>query len=76
MPYNYLLDAYLLPSYQEMLTDSIIIFDEAHNVAEAACEGRSLIIETANVEGALSELIPVMDAYKISDDLMTLRNNN
>ena len=44
MPYQYLLDAYLLPSYQEMITDSIIIFDEAHNVAEAACEGRSIVI--------------------------------
>ena len=33
MPYNYLLDAFLLSSYQELISESIIIFDEAHNVA-------------------------------------------
>jgi hypothetical protein len=27
MPYNYILDAYLLPNYNEIITDSIIIFD-------------------------------------------------
>ena len=37
MPYNYLLDEYMLKSYQELLENSIIIFDEAHNVPEAAC---------------------------------------
>jgi len=27
MPYNYLLDTFLLPNYKEIITDSIIIFD-------------------------------------------------
>lgn len=44
MPYNYLLDAYLLSSYSDLISDSIIIFDEAHNVPETACEGRSLTL--------------------------------
>lgn len=44
MPYNYLLDAFLLNSYKEIIENSIIIFDEAHNVPEAACEGRSLVL--------------------------------
>ncbi len=42
MPYNYLLDSYLLSNYQDIIENSIVIFDEAHNVSEAACEGRSL----------------------------------
>ncbi len=72
MPYNYLLDAYLLPSYGDIITDSIIIFDEAHNVAEAACEGRSLILETANLQGALVELNSLMGGYG-SKSLLQIR---
>ena len=53
MPYNYILDAYLMPSYQDIINESIIIFDEAHNVAEAACEGRSIQLESVNLEGTL-----------------------
>ncbi len=56
MPYNYLLDTYLLPNYKEIITDSIIIFDEAHNVAEAACEGRSLILESSSIDNAILEI--------------------
>ena len=44
MPYNYILDSGLLPLYKDYITDGIIVFDEAHNVAEAACEGRSMLI--------------------------------
>ena len=44
MPYNYLLDSYLMQNYKEIIQDSIIIFDEAHNVPDAACDGRSMEI--------------------------------
>lgn len=37
MPYNYILDADLLPKYKDIIEGSILIFDEAHNVPEAAC---------------------------------------
>jgi Rad3-related DNA helicase len=72
MPYNYLLDAYLLTTYSELINDSIIIFDEAHNVAEAACEGRSLILETSNIEAALLELNGILSNYA-SKALMEVR---
>jgi Rad3-related DNA helicase len=75
MPYNYLLDAYLLQSYLELLTDSIIIFDEAHNVAEAACEGRSLTLEVNHIEGSINELTAILLAPKVSENLMAIRQN-
>lgn len=42
MPYNYILDIDLLPRFEKMIENGVIIFDEAHNVPEAACEGRSI----------------------------------
>ena len=74
MPYNYLLDAYLLSSYQELINDSIIIFDEAHNVAQAACEGRSLVVQSSNIEGAIAELSGIMNAPKVSENMMNIRH--
>jgi Rad3-related DNA helicase len=41
MPYNYILDIDLLERFSKMIANSILIFDEAHNVADASCEGRS-----------------------------------
>jgi len=41
MPYNYILDIDLLPRFASMISNSILIIDEAHNVSEASCEGRS-----------------------------------
>lgn len=37
MPYNYILDAGLLPRFGNLISGSILIFDEAHNVADSAC---------------------------------------
>lgn len=41
MPYNYILDIDLLENYKNILTGNIIIFDEAHNLPDAACQGQS-----------------------------------
>jgi Rad3-related DNA helicase len=52
MPYNYLLDDDLNEKYKEIVKDSILIFDEAHNVAEASCEGRTFSINKKTFEDA------------------------
>ena len=52
MPYNYILDADLLPRYENILSGSILVIDEAHNVAEAACEGRSYEMLLTTIKGA------------------------
>jgi regulator of telomere elongation helicase 1 len=36
MPYNYILDGEILKKYDINITNSILIFDEAHNLAQAA----------------------------------------
>lgn len=72
MPYNYLLDVYLLPNYKEIIADSIIIFDEAHNVAEAACEGRSLVLESINIDSAILEINHIF-SVSISNNLREVK---
>lgn len=52
MPYNYILDAGLLPRYENILSGSILVIDEAHNAAEAACQGRSYEMLLATIKGA------------------------
>jgi regulator of telomere elongation helicase 1 len=46
MPFNYLLDWSLLENNNLNLKNSIIIFDEAHNVDSLAEEGSSMEIDT------------------------------
>jgi Rad3-related DNA helicase len=54
MPYNYLLDANILARHANIIENSIIIFDEAHNVADAACEGRSFDAKLSMFKGFYS----------------------
>jgi Rad3-related DNA helicase len=44
MPYNYLLDDSLSDRYKEIIEKSILIFDEAHNVPDSACDGKSFSV--------------------------------
>lgn len=52
MPYNYILDVEMLPRYVNIISGSVLIFDEAHNVPEASCEGRSYELFEANLIGS------------------------
>jgi len=56
LPYNYLLDTNIRENYNEMLNVSVIIFDEAHNVASCAEEGSSLQLSENHLNTALDEL--------------------
>lgn len=56
MPYNYILDANLVSRFGKIISGSILVFDEAHNVAEAACEGRSYTLLLRDTEGAEAQL--------------------
>jgi regulator of telomere elongation helicase 1 len=56
MPYNYITDISLLQSFSEIVKNSIIIFDEAHNVPEAACNGRSFELEDKTFDNVEIEL--------------------
>lgn len=43
MPYNYLLHPTYIKKYSDILVNSIILFDEGHNVEKVAEEGKYLI---------------------------------
>lgn len=53
MPYNYILDVGLFSRYSDIIKDSILIFDESHNVGEAACEGRSYALTHKTFDNVL-----------------------
>jgi Rad3-related DNA helicase len=69
MPYNYILDADLLPRFGNILSGSVVVFDEAHNVSEASCEGRSAELLKVNMTGAELELNKIFFNSKKSSKL-------
>lgn len=69
MPYNYILDVSRLPFYAGIVKNSIIIFDEAHNVPEASCEGRSYEIHANIFINAELELNKLSYHPSMSPDL-------
>jgi Rad3-related DNA helicase len=58
-----------------MIAGSVIIFDEAHNVADASCEGRSYDMYAANIKGSEAELQKILHAPKISDSLKEIKKS-
>lgn len=75
MPYNYILDCDLLPRFASMINGSVLIFDEAHNVAEAACEGRSYELNQSNIKGAELELVKIMFNPNASSEMKEIRRH-
>jgi regulator of telomere elongation helicase 1 len=57
LPYNYILDGEILMKYDINITNSILIFDEAHNLAKAAEECNSFEISERVLDQCESELI-------------------
>jgi Rad3-related DNA helicase len=37
MPYNYILDELIVEKSMKIISNSIVIFDEGHNVPDSAC---------------------------------------
>jgi len=50
MPYNYLMNKSIRKSSKIEVADSIVIFDEAHNIEKLAEESRSFEISLDNFE--------------------------
>lgn len=56
MPYNYLLDKRYRDQNVDLVTDSILIFDEAHNLQSNAEEGASITITAMDLKACVDEL--------------------
>lgn len=52
MPYTYLLCETLLPLCENLVKDAILVFDEGHNVEQAACDGYSVKLCSKAIESA------------------------
>ncbi|OQR82959.1 hypothetical protein ACHHYP_15276 [Achlya hypogyna] len=55
MPYNYLVDPPLRKSLGVSLENTILIFDEAHNVESIASEAASYSLSTEDIQGCIKE---------------------
>lgn len=60
MPYNYLTDKAIRDNYANRLQNSILIFDEAHNIESAAEEGASVTLTTSDFQAAVHELDQIL----------------
>lgn len=56
MPYNYLMDAESRKPYEMRWKDSIIIFDEAHNLEGVAADSLSVEISSSLISGCIAEV--------------------
>ena len=56
MPYNYLIDEKIRENFVNRYENSIIIFDEAHNVAQCAEDVTSFELKSKLLEGVVLEL--------------------
>ena len=56
MPYNYLIDEKYRGRFDINYQNSIIIFDEAHNIVSNCEETASLTIQSNNLQSVLAEL--------------------
>ena len=56
MPYNYLIDEKIGQNYKIQFDNAILIFDEAHNVAQAQEEVTSFELKARTLQQALAEL--------------------
>lgn len=56
MPYNYVLNKKILERNSLVIQDSILIFDEGHNITEAARNGVSVSITLNDIKGAIDLL--------------------
>jgi len=56
LPFNYILDWKIFQSFSHLIKDSVIIFDEAHNVDSIAEDGACLEIDCRTLGYTINEL--------------------
>ena len=61
MPYNYLIDEKIRENFEINFENSIIIFDEAHNITQSCEDVSSFSIDCTNLEKVIIELTELQD---------------
>jgi Rad3-related DNA helicase len=72
LPYVYLLDWEINSLCKNIIRDSIIVFDEGHNLLSSACDGASFDINTESLKKVLQELNLILS---IEDDIRKTINH-
>ena len=75
MPFNYFLDWKIFQTFAHLIKDSVIIFDEAHNVDSVAEEGGNLDIDCRQLTFAINELKQLEKKFKF-DSESNIKNKN
>jgi regulator of telomere elongation helicase 1 len=61
MPYNYLIDEKIRENYEIEWNNSIIIFDEAHNVTQATEDVTSFELKAETLQNCVKEIIVLQE---------------
>lgn len=72
LPYVYLLDWEINSLCKNIIKNSIIIFDEGHNLLDSACDGASFDINTESLKKVVQELNLILS---IEDDIRKTINH-
>lgn len=68
MPYNYLVDEKIRENFEIEFENSIMIFDEAHNITSTCEEQSSFVVDTKTLEKVLQELQELKDIIRINKE--------
>lgn len=66
MPYNYVMDRNVVGIYEKMLTDAVLIIDEAHNIQNVAMDGASMTLGMNMIDLAYEEVKAVQKKAMLS----------
>jgi regulator of telomere elongation helicase 1 len=68
MPYNYLIDEKIRENFEINFENSIIIFDEAHNITSSCEDISSFSIDCSNLEKVVIELTELQESKRIDQE--------
>eukprot|EP01033_Poteriospumella_lacustris_P001350 gene1349-985_t len=74
MPYNYLLDSAIRRTMKINFENSVVIFDEAHNLEKVAADSASFTITSTDVAACIKELQKVLQ--KLREDEISARTDD
>lgn len=74
MPYNYLLDSAIRRTMKINFENSVVIFDEAHNLEKVAADSASFTITSTDVAACIKELQKVLQ--KLREDEISSRTED
>lgn len=69
MPYNYIIDDKIRENFEINFENSIIIFDEAHNIPQTCEDHASFSVETKNLDTVMTELTELQDQMNQNTDI-------